>query len=331
MTGLAGLRVVVAGAGALGSAIAWRLQADGARVVRLDGAASDRSASGVAAGMLAPAFETLLDEMSVGRYGLLQAARNEWPDFVDGLRPFGGGVERSGALWVGGDESQEDILRQLTAVGAEAQRLSPAQAGRASPGLKAPAGAIQTPEDWRLDPQALLPALRDAFLAEGCGPPDCNRSTTGPSGCRTGRGSRADAVVLGHRLGARGYEPTAAGTGMAAADQGPDRPSPRSGPRDGPVIRASGLYVTPGARGPAIGATMEVGPRGPPDRRRGPRSPDGAGEAAVPGAGRRGGRVGGGGARLDPGRFADGGVKPRPGRGGAGGGRAPQRLGCWPR
>ena len=261
MTGLAGLRVVVAGAGALGSAISWRLQADGARVVRLDGAASDQSASGVAAGMLAPAFEALLDETSIGRYGLLQAARNEWPDFADGLRPFGGGIERSGALWVADDASQEEVLRQLNAVGAEAQRLSAAQAGRASPGLKAPVGAVQTPEDWRLDPQALLKALQEAFLAEGgqVRAAGLRSIHDGAVGLSDGEGLEADAVVLA--------------TGLAP--EGVSRPPPElawlqpikgqivrvlgAGPHDGPVIRAPGIYVTPGTKGPAIGATMEVG------------------------------------------------------------------------
>lgn len=261
MTGLAGLRVVVAGAGALGSAISWRLQTDGARVIRLDGPASGQSASGVAAGMLAPAFEALLDDASIGRYGLLQAARNEWPDFADGLRPFGGGIERSGALWVADDESQVQVLRQLNAAGAEAQRLSAAQAGRASPGLKAPAGAVHTPEDWRLDPQTLLQALREAFLAEGgqvrgAGLRSIHDGTVGLS---DGEGLEADTVVLATGLTPEGLGRPPPELASLQPIKGQIVRVLGAGPRDGPVVRAPGIYVAPGARGPAIGATMEVG------------------------------------------------------------------------
>ena len=261
MTALAGLRVVVAGAGALGSAIAWRLQTDGAQVVRLDGPASEQSASSVAAGMLAPAFESLLDELSIGRYGLLQAARNEWPDFVDGLRPFGGGIERSGALWVAEDGSQDDVLRRLSAVGAEAHRLSGAQAGRASPGLKAPAGAVHTPEDWRLDPQTLLRALREAFLAEGGEVRATSLRSVHPGavGLSDGEGLEADAVVLATGMAPEGVGRPPPELAWLKPIKGQIARVPGEGPCDGPVVRAPGVYVAPGAKGPAIGATMEVG------------------------------------------------------------------------
>ncbi|HXQ45452.1 MAG TPA: FAD-dependent oxidoreductase, partial [Caulobacteraceae bacterium] len=57
MVGLASARVVVAGAGALGASIALVLARAGARVALADPAPQGANASGVAAGMLAPAFE----------------------------------------------------------------------------------------------------------------------------------------------------------------------------------------------------------------------------------------------------------------------------------
>ena len=56
-----GLRVLVAGAGAFGTAIALELARGGAEVVLADPAGVGDNASGAAAGMLAPAFEALLD------------------------------------------------------------------------------------------------------------------------------------------------------------------------------------------------------------------------------------------------------------------------------
>ena len=68
----------------------------GANVILLDEAPLGRNASGVAAGMLAPAMESALDPVSAGRFGLLGAARDLWPAFVEDLGPTG--LDRCGAL-----------------------------------------------------------------------------------------------------------------------------------------------------------------------------------------------------------------------------------------
>ena len=56
----AGPSVIVAGAGVFGAAIALELARDGARVVLADPAETGDNASGVAAGMIAPAFDRML-------------------------------------------------------------------------------------------------------------------------------------------------------------------------------------------------------------------------------------------------------------------------------
>ena len=56
------VQIVVAGAGAVGGTLAYVLARAGHSVTVIDPAASGANASGVAAGMLAPAFEALLDE-----------------------------------------------------------------------------------------------------------------------------------------------------------------------------------------------------------------------------------------------------------------------------
>ena len=64
MTRLTGARVLVAGAGAIGSVLSLILAQEGARVILADPAPVGDNASGVAAGMLAPAFEAVLASIS---------------------------------------------------------------------------------------------------------------------------------------------------------------------------------------------------------------------------------------------------------------------------
>ena len=273
MTSLAGLRIVVAGAGAVGSAVSWRLQLAGAQVVQVDPAPFAENASGVAAGMLAPAFEALLDEASTGRYGLFLQARDEWPDFGDGLVGFGGGFERSGALWVADEASQHEILTGLTALGAQAQTLSARQARWASPGLDAPLGAIHTPEDWRLDPRTLLQALRDAFIAEGGRFRSAMLQVVrdGVAALSDGETLEVDRVVLATGLPPERLDLAPPELAWLQPIKGQIVRVAGAGPRLGPAVRAPGVYVTPSAEGSAIGATMEAGVS---DRRTDPEARD---------------------------------------------------------
>ncbi|MEI9890902.1 MAG: FAD-dependent oxidoreductase [Caulobacteraceae bacterium] len=78
MSEVKGLRVVVAGAGAIGSVCALILARRGAKVVLADPAAVGDNASGVAAGMLAPVSEVLFDATSQGHLPLLRAALDSW-------------------------------------------------------------------------------------------------------------------------------------------------------------------------------------------------------------------------------------------------------------
>ena len=151
MSRLAGLRVLVVGAGAIGSALAFTLADDGAAVTLADPARRGDNASGVAAGMLAPAFETALDPVSAGRFPLLTAARDAWPAFVARLDRPDARLDRAGALWVGDDAALQQMQARLVGLGARAEMLGAGQAAALSPGLDTPAGAVLTPDDWRLE------------------------------------------------------------------------------------------------------------------------------------------------------------------------------------
>src|SRR6185369_146047 len=95
-----GATVIVAGAGALGLSTALALADAGCAVTVCDPAPEGANASGVAAGMLAPVFETVLDAEGSSDLPLLLAARNLWPGLAG---RSGVELDRSGAVAVGSD------------------------------------------------------------------------------------------------------------------------------------------------------------------------------------------------------------------------------------
>ena len=261
MNGLCGMRVVVVGAGVIGSVLSFMLQDAGARVVLVDPAAPGDNASGVAAGMLAPAFEAVLDPAATAHLDLLLAARDAWRGFSGPLADFGGRLERCGALWVSDEASQAGMLERLEALNLAAETIGQAAAERASPGLHAPSGALHTSEDWRLEPTLMLRALHEGMRAMG------GEVRAGAAHSLTARGvALADGTELG-------VDAVVLATGMPPVEIAARPPELQAlqpikgqiarlagvGPLDGPILRAPGVYVTPARTGAVIGATMEEG------------------------------------------------------------------------
>lgn len=246
------LRIVVAGAGAFGLASALCLAQRGADVTLCDPARPGDNASGVAAGMLAPAFEALLDPPSQGHFALLSAARALWPPFADSL---GLTLERDGAIWAGSDPL--GVEARLTAMGARARRLSALEAGAAVPGLNAVGETVFTPEDWRIDSSDGLLALRAATAAAGVRffETAVMDFTKGQAGLVDGQRLAADRLVVA--------------TGAARSDLAPEIAGltpvkghilrTAAGPRTGPVVRAERIYVRPHRSGAIAGASMQEG------------------------------------------------------------------------
>jgi glycine oxidase len=248
--------IVVAGAGAIGSTVALALARAGRRVVVLDPAAPESSASGVAAGMLAPAFETVFDAAMTGRFALLTAARDLWPVLADSI---GLPLDRNGALAVGKPAEAERWSEQLAAFGAAAWRLSPDQARTLAPGLEPGLAGVFTPDDWRLEPRSALAALRRAAQAAGA------RFRTGRVvDWRSGRvliGSAeqlaADALVIATGV-ARDLQGLAPELAALTPVKGHILRAPAAvGP--GPVVRGAGVYLCRGPDELVLGATMEAG------------------------------------------------------------------------
>ncbi len=258
---LRGLRVVVAGAGAVGSAVALTLQRRGAAVVLSDTADAPLNASSVAAGMLAPAMEAVLDPLSRSHFGLLKQARNRWPPFLDGITDEGARPEQCGVLWIAAEPSQADVLERLGELGAPAEQLSGARAEAMSQDLKAPAGGVFTGEDWRLDPRATLQAMERAFLALGGERRHAGLAAFAPGGALFQDGERlaTDAVVLATGLAPRDLAEPLPELDCLEPIKGQILRFHGASPRSGPCVRAPGIYVAPSTGAVVAGATMEPG------------------------------------------------------------------------
>lgn len=132
--------IAVIGAGVLGLCVAAELRARGQDVCVID--PGGPNASSVAAGMIAPAMESLLDPWEAdpaGRAALLREARDLWPAFAD---RHGIALIRDGADWIG--EDPEEVRARLARLGFAAERTK---------------AGVFTPEDWRVDPVVALAAL----------------------------------------------------------------------------------------------------------------------------------------------------------------------------
>ncbi|NJC42693.1 glycine oxidase [Brevundimonas alba] len=235
--------VIVIGAGVLGLCTAAELASRGHAVIVVDPGGSNASA--VAAGMLAPALESLLEDASPERAALLKRARDRWSAFADA---HGLTLHREGAEWRGPDAAA--AVDRLRALGFEA---------------RASRGGLTTRDDWRIEP---APAM--AVLSRTAGITVAKARVVRLTGdarrwrveAGDGRMWFASTVVLG--TGAAAAVPglpeaTAALVGSIEPIRGQLTQVQIAPPAR--VVRAPGLYVAPAPGGAVVGATMEPGRR----------------------------------------------------------------------
>lgn len=237
-------KVTVAGAGALGLSAALAMAGRGCEVTVYD-PAPHANASAVAAGMIAPVFEAVLDPEAAPHFDLLLAARDLWPGFA--VRT-GVSLDRSGAVAVGAEPWLGEIEAALIRLGVHGIDLPRRTAEALAPGLSEVfATAVLVREDWRLEPGAALAALRAA--AEAAGVVFRQR--------RALDAGEADWLVV-----ATGADP-----GLLEVVPELAHLSPIKGhilryagaPAGRVSVRGQGIYATPGDGGLSVGATMEAG------------------------------------------------------------------------
>ena len=155
---------VIAGAGIIGLATAWRLQRAGWQVTVLD----EKPVSGAsfaAAGMLAPVAEVVWDQPSL--YPLMVASGRQYRDFAHSIAAASGqdvGYLENATFVCAGDAADRQTLAELTelqaAMGMQVRRISATAARRAEPALgPGCVGAVDIPGDHQVDPRQLCAAL----------------------------------------------------------------------------------------------------------------------------------------------------------------------------
>ena len=254
---------MIAGGGAIGLTCALVLARAGHGVVLADPAERGANASGVAAGMLAPAFESVLDPASKGLFGLLRAGRDAWLDLLpqQGVGPLG--LSQPGTLWVptASGISTDAMAERFNAIGAQFEIVTATAAQALSAGLD-PKGAdcLFTQEDWCLDVRVVTEQLYQEAI--GLGVQFIMASVTdfspGTATLSDGRQIQADHLVIAASLG-RGMASLAPELACLSPIKGQILFFEGAGPRQGPSIRSAEGYVVARASGAMVGATMEFG------------------------------------------------------------------------
>jgi glycine oxidase len=163
------MKVIIAGAGIAGLAIAWRLAQAGADVEIYDRGLAGRGATWAAAGMIAPGAELKDESQELARFA--RASRAAWPDFTAELEAESAcsiGYSEPGSLIMADDEARAHAFKQrahqLVSSGSEAEFLTPAallkREALLSPKLH---GALHIPDDAQVDNRLAGEALRIAL------------------------------------------------------------------------------------------------------------------------------------------------------------------------
>ena len=163
----------IIGGGVIGLAIGWRLARRGLDVTVFDRDHAGRSASWMAAGMLAP-----LSEVGFEDDGFLALGRNSleaYPAFLAELEVDGGvpvELDTRGTMFVGLHRDDNESLRRLFSfrrhLDLPVEWLSGSAAREREPLLSPKTtGAMWIPDDHQIDNRQLVDALRAALLATG--------------------------------------------------------------------------------------------------------------------------------------------------------------------
>jgi glycine oxidase len=165
--------VIIVGAGVIGLACAWRAARSGLRVRVIEREEPGAGASGVAAGMIAPAGEAVWGEEQ--QVAVAVRAAEAWPDFAAELADDCGqdtSYRRLGALHVALDRDEGEELRRrfdlLRSLELAAEWRRPSDCRRLEAGLSPSlAGGIEAPGEAAVDPRELLRCLRIAVETKG--------------------------------------------------------------------------------------------------------------------------------------------------------------------
>jgi glycine oxidase len=164
-----GYDAIFVGGGVIGLACAWRAAAAGARVCVLEAERPAAGATGVAAGMLAPAGEASWGEDALLALNLESLRR--WPAFAGELERASEtdvGFAPLGALHVALDRDEAESLRRRydlhQRLGLDSEWLTGGEARKLEPGLATGvSGGAHVPGEASVDPRRVVAALLGAL------------------------------------------------------------------------------------------------------------------------------------------------------------------------
>jgi glycine oxidase len=168
-----GFDAIFVGGGVIGLASAWRAARRGARVCVLEAERPAAGATGVAAGMLAPAGEASWGEEALLSLNL--ESLRLWPGFVQELEQASGieiGFAQRGALHVALDRDEAESLRRRydlhRQLGLDSEWLTGGACRKLEPGLATGIrGGSHVPGEASVDPRRVVAALLAALDREG--------------------------------------------------------------------------------------------------------------------------------------------------------------------
>lgn len=161
------MRVLIAGGGIAGLAIAWRLSCQGVTVEVVERGICGRGASWAAAGMLAPGGELAGETDELAK--LAHESRTLWPQFASEIERAAGrdvGFRETGSLLLAETERQAESLRARA--NGSGQWLSRDDLRRREPLLSPDlTGGIHFPADAQVDNRAICEALYAVLCGRG--------------------------------------------------------------------------------------------------------------------------------------------------------------------
>jgi len=166
-------KIGIVGGGIIGLSTGWLLARRGADVTLFERNEVGKSATHVAAGMLAPHAEVGFEELDLMKLG--QRSLSLYPEFLEKLKEDAGEVpvfDQCGTMMAGVDRDDTEILRRLydfrEKLGLRVEMMPGSQAREREPLLSpATTSAIWLPDDAQIDNRKLVQSLKTAFV--NCG------------------------------------------------------------------------------------------------------------------------------------------------------------------
>jgi glycine/D-amino acid oxidase-like deaminating enzyme len=261
MTQLLSQSVLIVGGGITGLTLAVVLQASGHRVTLVARDAPEDTASGVAAGMVAPALEAMNDSDPAFSYQRLKIAQQAWLDLFglwsDRLRQLitDARAESTRFVWNG---SLEDMDARLSGIGASLAAI-PADELRKAGFDPVAWQAVAVEGDWLMEASVVLKALQAQFVEQGGQLVSAQVSAVCANGATLEDQTRlrADAVVI-----AAGYDAKAFSVSvpvLTALTPIKGHLLDIAGQGGSGVLRAASGYLADYGNTAKFGATMQAG------------------------------------------------------------------------